>query len=259
MARRVWLNVDLGELPGEPEALYACANVANIACGGHAGDESSMRRAVELCALHGAAVGAHPSYPDREGFGRRRTSIAPDDLRRSVAEQCARLAAIARASGASIAFVKPHGALYHTARNDQATAEAIVLGVQDGLGLRDGPGARLGPQDFGGADVGVLSAPGRVTIVGPASGELARATARSTLAFAREGFADRAAREDGTLVPRSEPGAFLLDPVAAADLAERLAAAGGVDTICVHGDTPGAVAIARAVRDRLDSLAGARR
>src|SRR5450432_474453 len=157
MALRVWLNVDLGELPDEPEELYACANVADIACGGHAGDESSMRRAVELCARHGAAVGAHPSYPDREGFGRRRTAIAPDDLRRSVGEQCARLAAIARAAGASIAFVKPHGALYHTARSDEATAKAIVLGAQDGLDAR-------------------------VTIVGPALGELAKAAARATLA-----------------------------------------------------------------------------
>jgi len=243
MALQVSLNVDLGELPDEPEELYACANVANIACGGHAGDESSMRRAVELCARHGAVVGAHPSYPDREGFGRRRTVISPDDLRTSVGEQCARLAAIAHAAGASIAFVKAHGALYHAARNDEATAQALVLGVQDGLG---GPGPHDGPGTG-------------VTLVGPAQGELAKAAARAALGFAREGFADRAMRDDGTLVPRNEPGAVVRDPAVAAKRAVQLAATGSFDTICVHGDTPGAVAIARAVRAALDSLAEARR
>ena len=233
MLARVWLNVDLGELPDEPEELYACAHVANVACGGHAGDDSSMRRAIALCAAHGAALGAHPSYPDRDAFGRRRLAMAPDDLRRSLGEQCARLGALAREAGAAVAFVKPHGALYHDGRDDDATAEAIVLGARQALGA--------------------------VTIVGPARGALVKAAARATLAFAREGFADRAAREDGSLVPRGEPGALLLDPSAAADRAATLAAGGDVDTICVHGDTPGAVAIARAVRGALDLLAGAGR
>jgi UPF0271 protein len=237
MGARVWLNIDLGEMPEEPEALYACAHVANVACGGHAGDESSMRRAVELCAIHGAALGAHPSYPDREGFGRRPMAIAPDELRRSVREQCAHVASIAgagAAAGAFIAFVKPHGALYHAAHGDAATAEALVLGAIEGLGAG-------------------------LTIVGPPRGALAEAAARAGVAFAREGFADRATRADGTLVPRGEPGALVLDPQAAADRARALAASGEVDTICVHGDTPGAVALARAVRAALDSLAGAGR
>jgi 5-oxoprolinase (ATP-hydrolysing) subunit A len=250
MPARVWLNVDLGELPDEPEPLYACAHVANVACGGHAGDESSMRRAVDLCAIHGAALGAHPSYPDREGFGRRRLAIGMDALRRSVGEQCARLASIAQEAGASIAFVKPHGALYHAAHDDRATAEAIVLGAMDGLGTRVGPAARL-------------------TIIGPPGGALesivsllsisiaTSAAPRPNLAFAREGFADRATRPDGTLVPRGEPGALVLDPAAAATRADALVAAGGIDTICVHGDTPGAVAVASAVRAVLDSRAGA--
>jgi 5-oxoprolinase (ATP-hydrolysing) subunit A len=233
MLARVWLNVDLGERPDEPEELYACAHVANVACGGHAGDDSSMRRAIALCAAHGAALGAHPSYPDRQGFGRKRLAIAPDDLRRSLGEQCARLAALAREAGAAVAFVKPHGALYHAGRDDDATAEAIVLGARQGLG--------------------------DVTVIGPPRGALARAAERAMLAFAREGFADRATREDGSLVPRGEPGALVIDPSAAAARAAGLAAAGDVDTICVHGDTPGAVAVAHAVRRALDSLAGAGR
>jgi UPF0271 protein len=230
---RVWLNVDLGELPQEPPELYACAHVVNVACGGHAGDESSMRLAIALSGAHGARLGAHPSYPDREGFGRTRIAIAPADLRRSLAEQCARLHAIAREAGATVAFVKPHGALYHVARDDDATAEALVLGAQQVLGT--------------------------VTVIGPPAGALARAAARAKLGYAREGFADRATREDGTLVPRTEPGALVLEPPVAAARATVIATTGGVDTVCVHGDTPGSVAIARAVRAALDTLAGAPR
>jgi UPF0271 protein len=233
MLARVWLNVDLGELPDEPEELYACAHVANVACGGHAGDDASMRRAIALCAAHGATLGAHPSYPDRVGFGRRRLAMAPDDLRQSVGEQCARLAALAREAGTAVAFVKPHGALYHDGGDDEATADAIAVGAKQALG--------------------------EVTIVGPARSALARAAARATLAFAREGFADRATREDGSLVPRGEPGALVFDPAAAAARAAALAATGEVDTICVHGDTPGSALVARAVRAALDAFAGADR
>jgi UPF0271 protein len=231
MLARVWLNVDLGELPDEPEELYACAHVANVACGGHAGDEASMKRAIALCAAAGAALGAHPSYPDRDGFGRRRMAMPPEELRRIVGEQCGALAALARAAGAAVAFVKPHGALYHAAQDEDATAEAVVAGAREALGV--------------------------VTVIGPARGALARAAARAALIFAREGFADRATRDDGSLVPRGEPGALVLDPGAAAARATALAAAGDTDTICVHGDTPGAVAVARAVRAALDALAGA--
>jgi UPF0271 protein len=234
MAARVWLNVDLGELPGEPEDLYACAHVANVACGGHAGDEASMQRAVILCGLHGAALGAHPSYPDREGFGRRRVTIAPHELRVTVGQQCARLAHVARMAGASIDFVKPHGALYHVAHDDDASAEALVSGAREALGTG-------------------------LTIIGPPRGALAKAAASAGLPFAREGFADRATRDDGTLVPRGEPDALVVDPDAAATRAAEMVAAGAIDTICVHGDTPGAVAVARAVRAVLDALAGAGR
>ncbi len=231
MRAPIWLNVDLGELPDEPEAIYACAHVANVACGGHAGDEATMRRAIDLCARHGVLLGAHPSYPDRAGFGRRRISMTADTLCALVVDQCSRLATIARAKGRSISFVKPHGALYHAAGGDAATAEELVRGV-----LRV-----LGPD---------------VILISPPRGALLEAAAAAGLAFAREGFADRATREDGTLVPRGEPGALVVDPGAAAARAADLAERGEVETLCVHGDTPGAVAIARAVRDVLDARAG---
>jgi UPF0271 protein len=224
----VLLDIDLGELQGEPEALYACAHLANVACGGHAGDEASMRRAVALCMAHGTRVGAHPSYPDRAGFGRRPMQMAPDDLRACVAEQCARLYEVAREAGAKLAYVKAHGALYHAARVDSDVASALVDGAVDALGTG-------------------------ITIVGPPAGELLAAATRAGVHYAREGFADRATRPDGTLVPRGEPGALVTDPSAAARRALELAAAGGFDAVCCHGDTPGAVAIARAVRDALDA------
>jgi len=229
---RVFLNVDLGELPDEPEALYACAHVANIACGGHVGDERSMRRAVDRCRTHAVRVGAHPSYPDREGFGRKRVTMTPEALQASIAEQCGRLAAVAGGFGEAIAFVKPHGALYHAAGSDLAVAEALVDATSGSLG-RD------------------------VTIIGPPRSTLATAAARARLAYAPEGFADRATRADGSLVARDEPGALLLDPATAAARARELASGGQVATVCVHGDTPGALAIARAVRAALDTVANA--
>jgi UPF0271 protein len=225
---QVFLNVDLGEISGEPEALYGFAQVANVACGGHAGDEASMGRAVALCTASGTAVGAHPSYADRAGFGRTRIDVLPGELRRQVAGQCGRLAAIAGAQGARVTFVKAHGALYHAASEDPALADAVVLGALDALGPR-------------------------ITFIGPTRGSMAAAVARASLVYAREGFADRATRADGSLVPRGEPGAVITEPRAAAERAQALLAAGHVDTVCVHGDTPGAVAVARAVRATLDA------
>jgi UPF0271 protein len=227
------LNVDLGELPDEPDALYAYAHVANVACGGHAGDEATMRHAIELCRRHGALVAAHPAYPDREGFGRQPVAITPAALRQVVADQCARLAAVAASLGQHVERVKAHGALYHTMRDDAETATAVALGSRDALG-------------------------GRITLVGPPAGQLRVAAEQAGLAYAREGFADRATRPDGTLVPRGEPGALVVDPAAAAARARELAATGGFDTVCVHGDTPGSVSIARAVREALDEVARVR-
>lgn len=222
----ILLNVDLGEMPDEPEALYEHAHLANVACGGHAGDEASMRRAVELCIRHGTRIGAHPSYPDRAGFGRRPMALSPSGLGATVAEQCVWLVRVARSLDRPVGFVKPHGALYHAAREHAEVAAALVAGAREALG-------------------------GGVTFVGPARGELAEHVRRAGLAYAREGFADRATRADGTLVPRTEPGALIADPAQAAERARTLASSGEVDTICVHGDTPGAVAIARAVRAAL--------
>jgi UPF0271 protein len=226
----VLLNIDLGELDGEPDALYGIAHVASIACGGHAGDDVSMRRALALCLRNGTRIGAHPSYPDREGFGRAPMTMAPEALRSTVAGQCARLSTLASAANARIDYVKAHGALYHAARDDERIADALIAGVTSALGRE-------------------------VTIIGPAHGALASLAARQSLRFAREGFADRATRADGTLVPRSEPGAVLTDPQAAAMRTLDLAKREDVDTVCVHGDTPGAVAIATAVRQALDRLA----
>jgi 5-oxoprolinase (ATP-hydrolysing) subunit A len=226
----VALNIDLGELPGEPEALYACAHIANVACGGHAGDDVSMDRAVALCLAHGARLGVHPSYPDREGFGRRARDMPPAAIATSVAEQCARLVAVARARGAVVSFAKAHGALYHAAHRDPAIARAVARGVQ-------------------------AAVPGPVTLIGPAGGAIADAARSEGLAFAREAFADRATRPDGSLVPRGEPGAVIVDEADAVALALALAARGDVDTVCLHGDAPGAVGRARAVRAALDRAA----
>ncbi len=219
------LNVDGGELDDEPAELYAFADVVHIACGGHAGDDASMDRVTLACAAAATRIGAHPSYDDREGFGRRARDVAPDALASSVAEQCGRLRMIASRHGVKLVSVKPHGALYHAAHSGDATARACVEGIVHALGT--------------------------IAIVGPAGGALERAAVASGAPFLREAFADRAVRADGSLVPRGEPGALLTDPLLAAARARDLAARGDVDTLCIHGDTPGALTIARAVRAAL--------
>ncbi|MCP3098113.1 LamB/YcsF family protein [Myxococcus sp. K15C18031901] len=224
------LNIDLGELPEEDERLYALARVANIACGGHAGDEASMRRALTLCARHGASAGAHPSYEDRGHFGRRALEVAPEVLRGQVAEQCARLARLAREAQVPVRFAKPHGALYHAANASPALARAVVAGLVEALG----------------ADL---------TLISPPEGALRDAANEAGLTHAREGFADRGTRPDGSLIPRGQPGAVLTDAARIRDNTVRLATGGTVDTLCVHGDTPGAVELAREVRSTLDALA----
>jgi UPF0271 protein len=223
---RPLLNVDGGELDDEPLELYALADVIHVACGGHAGDDASMERVTRACAGSGTRVGAHPSYEDREGFGRRAQTVAPDVLAGSIASQCARLLAIAKRADLTVTSVKPHGALYHAAHADDAIARACVEGAVHALGSA-------------------------ISIVGPAGGALERAARTAGVGFQREAFADRGARADGTLIPRGEPGALVVDPALAAARARELAARGDVDTLCIHGDTPGAVLIARAVRDAL--------
>jgi UPF0271 protein len=216
------LTLDLGELPDEPEALYALAQIAAVACGGHAGDEASMERAVALASRHGVTLAAHPSYPDREHFGRRSLTMSPEDLRRSVAEQCA---ALRRASPAPVRHAKAHGALYHDLARDPGLAAAFLAGVSEGLAVP----------------------PAALVILGPPGLPVGEA------ALLREGFADRGYDADGRLLPRGATGALLLDPAEAAAQARRLAASGRFDVLCVHGDTPGAVAVARAVRLALGS------
>lgn len=228
MTTRCLLNIDLGELPDEDEQLYALAHVANIACGGHAGDERSIREALERCLRHGTRAGAHPSYEDREGFGRRALEVTPEVLQVQVAAQCARLATQAATVGVPIEFSKPHGALYHAANRDTALARAVVAATK----------LVLGP---------------RVTVIGPGAGALREAALEAGLSYAREGFADRATLPDGTLVPRGQPGAVITEPQVARENALRLSQGGTVDTLCVHGDTQGAVAIAREVRAILDA------
>ncbi len=226
----VLLNMDVGELPGEPDALYAIAQIANIACGGHAGDDASMRRALTHCAREGARAGAHPSYADREGFGRTVLDVTANSLAGDVFAQCARLANHAGELGVTLAYVKPHGALYHAANVSRPLADAVVRAMARALGHH-------------------------VTLIAPPRGALRDAALAHGLAFAGEAFADRGTRSDGSLVPRGEPGALVTDATVAAAQATRLVSRshghGDVATICVHGDTPHALEIARAVRAAL--------
>ena len=221
------LNIDVGELADEPEALYGLAHEVNIACGGHAGDEASMRRALIACARHGTAAGAHPGYEDRAHFGRRSLDLDERALEESVHGQCARLGALGRTLGVPIVHAKLHGALYHDAGRDEAKATACVRGIVRALGP--------------------------VRVLGLERSVLPAVAAAHGCRFGREGFADRGLRPDGSLVPRGAPGALLHDPAQAAAQALRLAPE--VDTLCVHGDSPGAADIARAVRSALDGAA----
>jgi len=234
------LNADLGETVGgvptaDDEAMFSLISSASVACGGHAGDAASMRDAVALAARHGVAVGAHPSYPDAAGFGRLPWTGDAAVLRRSLAAQLADLAQ----AGADIRYVKPHGALYHAVCHDAALA-ALVVGVV----------------------VDVLDRP--VPLLG-LDGEIARAAEAAGLPFVREAFLDRGYLPDGTLVPRRQPGAVLGDPHAVAARAVRLVrervveavdgslVAADAASLCLHGDSPSAVAMAKAVRAALDA------
>jgi UPF0271 protein len=219
--RRVDLNADVGEGPGE-EPLYGRITSANIACGGHAGDAGSMREAVRMAMAHGVAIGAHPSYPDREGFGRVSRTLAPEVLARSIAEQIAALIEITESVGARVAHVKPHGALY----NDAVARSDVALAVADG----------------------VASVSHALILVGLAGSPALGVWRARGFRVAAEGFADRRYAADGTLAPRTSPGALIIDTASAAAQAVGLARSGRCDTICVHADTPGASAIVAAVR-----------
>lgn len=237
------LNADLGEtVDGVPtaddEAMFAVISSASVACGGHAGDASSMRDAVERARRYGVAVGAHPSYPDRANFGRVAVAMDPADLTAAVSRQLSDLLG----AGADIRYVKPHGALYHAVAADDAHADAVVRAVGE-------LAATLG------RPVPVLGLGGRIEHAAAAAG----------LPFVREAFLDRGYLPDGGLVPRTQAGALLDDPDDVAARAVRLVLHGEVEAVdgsvvaaeaaslCLHGDSPSAVAMARAVRAALDA------
>ncbi len=224
MAVMALMNLDAGEHADEPDELWAMFDVLNIACGGHAGDQASMERVVRWCLTSRCAIGAHPSYPDRAGFGRTTLAIDPAALAAAVAAQCAALADIAHRHGRAVEYVKLHGALYHDANASPGLARELLGALTAALG-------------------------NAVVVIGPPAGALADAARARGILYASEGFADRRMRDDGSLVPRSEPGALITDPTEAAAQARALAI--HVDTICVHADTPGALAIADAVHRAL--------
>jgi len=223
------LNCDMGELEdAEHEAaLMQYVTSANIACGAHAGDGATMERTARLALDRGVRIGAHPGYPDRANFGRIQVPMTAEEIAQTVLEQIERLDAIVRRLGGEIVHVKPHGALYNVAVHDGDVARAIGTGV-----------ARWNS---------------RIPIFGLAASPMLEVWRGMGLPVAGEGFADRRYEPDGTLRSRKLPDALITEPWVAAEQAVRLARQGNAQTICVHGDTPGAVEILRACREALQS------
>ena len=238
------LNSDLGEgygrwTLGDDAALLEIVTSANVACGFHAGDPATIDRTVRTAVERGVAVGAQVSYPDLVGFGRREIDVPPGDLTADVLYQLGALEAFARAAGSRVRYVKPHGALYNRIVRDPVQAAAVAEAIR-----RYDPALPL------------------LTLPGSAA---AAAAAEAGIEAVGEGFADRAYTGDGRLVSRREPGAVLDDPGRVAARAARMATEGRVGTVdggevavevrslCVHGDTPGAVELARAVRAALEA------
>jgi UPF0271 protein len=232
------LNADLGEGGHADAALLAVITSANVACGGHAGDAETMRTTVALARVHGVAVGAHPSYPDRDGFGRRVVLLPSETLAEILAAQIRALDEIARSEGVRLQHVKAHGALYNRAVADAATADAI------------GRAMLL-------CDPALIA----VALAGASMGDV---FARLGLRVVREAFIDRGYTSGGTLVPRDQPGALVTDPRRAAERAVAMIRDGQVTsveggevrvdarTLCVHADTPNSPAIAAAARRALE-------
>ncbi|WP_285704527.1 5-oxoprolinase subunit PxpA [Microtetraspora sp. NBRC 16547] len=239
---RIDLNSDLGEgfgpWPlGDDDALLSIVTSANVACGFHAGDPTIMRRTCETAVERGVAIGAQVGYRDLVGFGRRFIEVPPRELADDVLYQIGALEAFARAAGGRVGYVKPHGALYNAIVRHEEQAEAVVAAVR-------------------------AYDPGLPVLGLPGSAWLRRAE-RAGLTVVTECFADRAYTPDGTLVPRDRPGALVHDPVAVAERCVRMARGEPIadiggdpltvrgESICVHGDSPNAVAVARAVRGAL--------
>ena len=237
--RSIDINSDLGEGAGHDPEIMRFVTSANVACGGHAGDEDTMRETVALAKKHGVSVGAHPGYPDKANFGREAMHMDALALTEEVAAQIRALLEIAASEGVKVRHVKAHGALYNQADRDRGIAKAIANGIWD---------------DARGADFLVFAAP-RSAMLDAAKG--------MELRIAREGFIDRAYEPDGTLRSRKLPGALHTDPKAAAAQAVSFLREGGVrahdgtfvplevETLCFHGDTPGVLDIAAAVREAL--------
>lgn len=221
------LNCDMGELPDASleAALMEQITSANIACGEHAGDDATMERTVRLALQRGVRIGAHPGYPDRANFGRIEMDLPAEAVAETVYQQIQRLRAIVKRLGGEIEYVKPHGALYNAAVRNEAVARSIGEGV-----ARWNPGA---------------------TVFGLAGSPMLRVWRQMGLNAAGEAFANRQYESDGTLRSRKLPGALITDPRAAAVQALRLAREGNAQTICVHGDTPGAVEILKSCREAL--------
>jgi UPF0271 protein len=237
------LNSDMGEsygvyAIGADEEILRWVTSANVACGWHGGDPQVMRRTVEQAKALGVRVGAHPSYPDLLGFGRRPMQITRQEARDYVLYQIGALRVFCQALGVPLQHVKPHGALYNVAVKDRDLSLGIAEAVRE--------------------------AGGDLILVGLPGSELVRAGQEVGVRVAREAFGDRAYNEDGTLVSRKLPGSLLTDPEAVAErvlglVRGTVTAISGAeirleaDTVCLHGDTPGAGTIARAVRQRLEA------
>jgi UPF0271 protein len=236
------LNSDIGESYGiykigADENLIPYLTSANIACGFHGGDPQVMQRTVRLCKTHGVGIGAHPGYPDVPGFGRRVIPLSESQVENIILYQLGALAAFTRAQAVPLRHVKPHGALYNHAAQDMPTARAIARAV--------------------------ACFDAKLILVGLANSRLIQAAMELGVPYAREGFIDRAYQSDGTLVSRAAAGAVITSPARAARAAVRLACQGvartidgktislEVDTLCLHGDTPGAARIAAAARRAL--------
>lgn len=244
MTRKINLNADLGESfgawqMGNDAALLGIVNSANIACGFHAGDPVVMRQTLRAARLQGVEPGAHPAYPDLQGFGRRRMAVPPAELEAMLIYQIGALQALAAAEGARLVHVKPHGALSNEACADAALADVVARAVK--------------------------AVDRELILLAPACSQLAQAGQRAGLAVALEIFADRAYQDDGQLLPRTQPGAMIHGAEAALAHVLAMLEAGGligqqgkvlptaIASICVHGDGPDAVATAQALRAGLQA------
>ena len=223
---KIDLNCDLGEDIGNDEAIMPYITSANIACGFHAGDEHTMRETIHLAKRFGVNVGAHPSWKDRENFGRKEINTSPDEVEKLVLEQIQILAAIAKEEGVTLTHVKPHGALYNQSAKDVELANAIARAVKT-------------------SSVDLI-------LVGLAGSRSIEAGREMGVRVAAVGFPDRGYNADGSLMSRVLPGALIESPEEVAEHAIELVKTGRMDTLCLHGDHPNAAENAKMLREVLE-------